>query len=146
METPSGPVFVLLRSADSGHDLVGAITRALTPDIAWNANGSFWEAMHRLSSAGNGAAKGELPRAEWPIMVRFRDLGDPKSVEKVDPNAIGVKRIGLETTTDPMTTGIEKRLGWLGTDQLTLGNNGQMGSPMAGSYLNNSAFWNGNTK
>ena len=47
------------------------------------------------------------------MMVRFRNINDPKSVERVKPEAIGVKRILLETTSDDVTTGIEKRLGWL---------------------------------
>lgn len=47
------------------------------------------------------------------MMVRFRDLNDPKSVERVDPDAICVRRITAETTSDDVTTGIEKRLGWL---------------------------------
>lgn len=53
-------------------------------------------------------------------MVRFGDLNDPKSVKQVDPEAVGVRRIVLETTSDPVTTGIEKRLGWLRDGGLTL--------------------------
>jgi hypothetical protein len=115
IETPSGPVFVLLKSAAGGGDLEGAVVRALAPDIPWNGQPNFWKAVNRLSGAGNGDAKGDLPRADWPMMVRFRDLNDPKSVEQVDPDTIGVKRIALETTSDPVTVGIEKRLGWLPT-------------------------------
>lgn len=47
-------------------------------------------------------------------MVRFRDINDPRTVEMVEPEAVGVKRILLEATQDPVTTGIEKRLGWMG--------------------------------
>ena len=47
------------------------------------------------------------------MMVRFKDINDPKSVEKVDPASIGVKRIVLETTSDDVTTGIQKILTWL---------------------------------
>ena len=54
------------------------------------------------------------------MMVRFADINDPKSVERVDPKAVGVKRILLETTNDDVTTGIEKRLGWLSNGGLTL--------------------------
>ena len=49
------------------------------------------------------------------MIVKFRDLNDPKSVEMVDPVAIGVKRIVIETTGDAVTAGIEERLGWLPT-------------------------------
>ena len=47
------------------------------------------------------------------MFVRFKDIRDPKSVEAVDPAAIGVKRIWVEVTSDPVTTGIENRLGWI---------------------------------
>lgn len=57
-----------------------------------------------------------------PLLVRFRDITDPKSVERVDPSDLaksfgaGVKlvRITLSVTDDPVTSGIERRLGWLG--------------------------------
>jgi hypothetical protein len=57
----------------------------------------------------------------YPMLVRFKDIRDPKSVEKVDPNDIAksigpgvtLRRITLQITDDPVTTGIEKRLGWL---------------------------------
>jgi hypothetical protein len=57
--------------------------------------------------------KGDLPRADWPLMVRFKDINDPNSVEQVNQVAIGVKRVWVETAGDPVSTGIEKRLGWL---------------------------------
>ena len=31
------------------------------------------------------SAKAELRPEDWPMVVRFRDLNDPKSVEEVDP-------------------------------------------------------------
>lgn len=61
------------------------------------------------------------PPSGYPILVRFRDIANPRTVEKVDPDQLnksfgpGVKlrRITVELTDDPVTTGIEKRLGWL---------------------------------
>lgn len=47
-----------------------------------------------------------------PTLVTFRDQSDPATVEAVDPHTIGVKRILIETTSEPITTGIEKRLPW----------------------------------
>lgn len=69
--------------------------------------------MRQLARASNGEVKAELPRAEWPMMVRFRDINDPMNVEQVAPKAAGVRRIVVETTRDPVTTGIMNRLGWL---------------------------------
>lgn len=113
IETPSGPVFVLLIPAQGGGDLIGAITRALTPDIPWNGQPNFWKAVKRLARAKEGEVKGELSRADWPMMVRFGDINDPKTVERVSPDAIGVTQIALETTVAPVTTGIQNRLRWL---------------------------------
>jgi hypothetical protein len=49
----------------------------------------------------------------WPMLVHFGDIDDPKTVRKVSPESIGVTRITIEVTDDPVTTGIEKRLEWL---------------------------------
>lgn len=56
---------------------------------------------------------------DMPYMVRFRDIRDPKSVEQVDANNLaasfgpGVRLISITSqyTEDPVTTGIERRLG-----------------------------------
>ncbi len=56
-----------------------------------------------------------------PMLVRFRDIADPTTVEKVDPNdlaasfGVGVKlrQITVKMTNDVVTAGIEKRLEWL---------------------------------
>jgi hypothetical protein len=60
-------------------------------------------------------------RPAYPMLVTFGDEADPTSVTLVDPDDLaatfgaGVKlrRITAELTDDPVTTGIEKRLGWL---------------------------------
>jgi hypothetical protein len=60
-------------------------------------------------------------RSAYPMMVTFGDLADPTSVAEVDPDdlaasfgeGVRLKRITVELTDDPVTTGIEERLGWL---------------------------------
>lgn len=111
IETSSGPVFALLKSGDDSVGLISSVTHALAPDIPMGGQPNFWKAVKRLGG-WFGGAKGELPREDWPLLVRFRNINDPKSVEKVSPDAIGMKRILLETTSDDVTTGIEKRLAW----------------------------------
>jgi hypothetical protein len=57
----------------------------------------------------------------YPMLVTFGDLADPTSVARVDPDdlaasfgaGVRLKRITVELTDDPVTTGIEERLGWL---------------------------------
>lgn len=63
---------------------------------------------------------GKLP-SYYPMMVRFADLADPKSVEKVDSDDLaksfgaGVKlrRITVERTDDRVTKEIKNKLQWL---------------------------------
>ena len=57
-----------------------------------------------------------------PMLVRFADIADPKTVERVDPENLAasfgagyaLQRVVVEETDDPVTSGIEKRLRWLG--------------------------------
>ena len=61
------------------------------------------------------------PVKKLPYFVRFGDLRDPKSVERVDPDHLDksfgegfrLKALTIQITDDPVTVGIEKRLGWL---------------------------------
>lgn len=60
------------------------------------------------------------PAEGWPLLVIFRDPKDPASVERVDPDnpaaqlgdGVTIKRITLQISDDPVSVGIEKRLGW----------------------------------
>lgn len=60
-------------------------------------------------------------RSAYPMLVTFNDLAKPESVTAVDPDdlaatfgdGVKLKRITVELTDDPVTTGIEERLGWL---------------------------------
>ena len=61
------------------------------------------------------------PFVNYPLLVRFRDLSRPESIEAVDPDALdkafgpGVKlrQISVQVTDEPVTDGITKRLPWL---------------------------------
>jgi hypothetical protein len=63
----------------------------------------------------------DLPLNKLPMLVRFTNLADPRSVERVDPNNLpasfgpGVRIVSatLAVTDDPVTAGIEKKLVWL---------------------------------
>jgi len=60
-------------------------------------------------------------RSAYPMLVTLGDLADPTSVAEVDPDdlaasfgeGVKLKRITVELTDDPVTTGIEERLAWL---------------------------------
>ena len=110
VDLPNGPLFMLLQLPDASGNIGGSATYALR---GLKKSDSV-EYIDEVRTLGGWRAdyKAELPRAAWPMMVRFRDINDPKSVERVDPVQLGVTRIMLETTGDAVTTGIQKRLGW----------------------------------
>jgi hypothetical protein len=55
------------------------------------------------------------------MLVRFRDPGDPATLEAVEPDALDrafgpgvtLKAIKIQITDEPVTTGIKSRLNWL---------------------------------
>ena len=106
-----GPIFVLLTMPNSSNNFSEVIFDVLNGTKRLS-NDDMMIFVRKMGAPGANY-RGDLPRDQWPQMVRFRDINDPKSVEAVDPDAIGVKRIWVETTSDPVTTGIEKRLGWI---------------------------------
>jgi hypothetical protein len=63
----------------------------------------------------------QITAADLPDLVTFADIDDPKSVIEVDPNDlratlgpnIAWHEITLESTDEPVTTGIEMKLPWL---------------------------------
>ncbi|KEO89086.1 hypothetical protein EH31_13690 [Erythrobacter longus] len=68
-------------------------------------------------------------RPAYPMLVTFGDEADPTSVARVDPDdlaasfgeGVELKRITAELTDDPVTTGIEERLGWLAETEGAIG-------------------------
>lgn len=74
-----------------------------------------------LRSLNTVSARADIPPNRLPMLVRFRDLGDPTSVMLVEPRELekafgpGVRfaRATIETTRDAVTTGVEKKLPWL---------------------------------
>jgi hypothetical protein len=119
VDLPNGPLFVLLKIPDARGRLASEATQALSGGKQLADIDEYVAAVRSLGS-WFGGAEAELPRKYWPLMVRFRVIGDPKSVERVDPEAIGVRRIRLETTSDKVTDGIVERLGWLRHEGRTL--------------------------
>jgi len=75
----------------------------------------------RSDDAAPSPGEVEVPVSRLPMLVRFRDINNPLSVEKVDPNDLtpafgpGVRfaRATISITDQPITTGIIKTLPWL---------------------------------
>jgi hypothetical protein len=114
LDLPDGPVFAILEIRNGGPFLFSAVTDALSPiegrvprpsDLIAQIDslGSFW----------SGRREADLKRENWPMIVRFGDLRDPKTAEVVAPESVGITRVRVETTSDPITVGLAKRLPWL---------------------------------
>ncbi|MCA9499915.1 MAG: hypothetical protein KC588_12035, partial [Nitrospira sp.] len=83
------------------------------------------EAVHAPGERWAGALSGlretrVIDPKQYPLLVTFTDLTDPKTVEKVDPEnlaatfgpGVSLKRITLEITDEPVTEGkVESLLG-----------------------------------
>lgn len=125
VDLPGGrTLFALLRS-DNDIEWSARVVQMLAPKI----KGEPWEQSFDNVLLVKGSvevprkwpANVTLPeRSAYPLMVTFGDLADPTSVTEVDPDDLAVsfgdgvrlKRITVELTDDPVTGGIEGRLGW----------------------------------
>jgi hypothetical protein len=88
-------------------------------DVTGLPNGPESKAVIDAFAASN--ARVDIKPYTLPLLLRFRDLNDPSSIEVVDPNDLeaafgrGVRIIGarVEITNEPLTSGIKERLPWL---------------------------------
>jgi hypothetical protein len=119
VDLPDGQVlFALLRSERTVDGAKWYAHEAITtPDL----EGHMW-GVERARWMEENEASGELERGNYfPMLVTFGDETDPTSVMLVDPDDLAatfgegtsLKRITVKLTDDPVTTGIDERLGWL---------------------------------
>ena len=109
-------------------------TVQMWPEKVFEDLGSGTERIRNIRRiASNEGMTRELPRflpaisdsrepfVNYPLLVQFRDLNQPESIEAVEPDALdkafgaGVKlnRISVQITDEPVTEGIRTRLPWL---------------------------------
>ena len=138
VDLPGGrTVFVLLRSAEEVDWAAWVIKRIPTAGMIEQAKPATSDRAEQIASEKRyldlvRADRGvhavwrpepphNLPGLSVPYFVRFRNIADPKSVEQVDPNnlaksfgpGVKLKSLTVQVTSDPVSTGIEKKLGWL---------------------------------
>jgi hypothetical protein len=117
---PGRALFALLTGASGESDYASRIAdRALVDP----KTGTGWDRTPRIVELWPTAPKTKhlVNTDPRPQLVHFRDVRDPKSVAAVDPAhldaafgpGVTLKRITVQVTDEPVTTGIEKRLGWL---------------------------------
>lgn len=121
--------------APFGYSMIGAVT---------------WDLLYRIQDTRGPI---DVPLERLPLLVRFRNLNDPATAERVDPFNLaasfgsGVKllRATIEMTNDPVTTGIEQKLPWLALpqaaqDELIRVRRVQWGGPGAANNHDRSLF------
>jgi hypothetical protein len=115
VDLPDGQILFALRRSETDPDwLASAAARAVGDQIPPQSRGKggYFE-DHHLS--------GNFEPEHYPMLVRFRDIHNPTTMEIVDPdhlegvfgNGVRIRRITLQITDDSVTSGIEKRLTWL---------------------------------
>jgi hypothetical protein len=132
LNLPGGPLFVTLKMPVAGESLGTRATIAFLPEAKSGGIDSYVASVGKL---GGWFAdyKAELPREDWPLMVQFRNINDPSTVEGVEPGRRGIRRILLETTGDDVTMGIEKKLLWLREAWRPLDRGGEVGVNFSGN-------------
>lgn len=117
---PHGTLFALLRGPSLGFDSVRGPASLLLHAFA-DVHKRETDPLPKVQLLKEQRPRRVLHVNEIPMLVYFRDLNDPKSVEQVEPiNLAAVFGPGvvlrdavIEVTDDPVTVGIEKKLSWL---------------------------------
>ena len=122
VDLPGGTLFALLRGADMDVDYVSGVVPShfrRHPEPGLQMGGDWAENRRSIAKAEPSF---DLYPDEYPLLVRFRDIADPTSVERADPGSLSnlgtgfrVKRIRVDVTTDSAKPAIDDRLPWLKT-------------------------------
>lgn len=142
VDLPGGrTLFALLRGGgDTQGDAAAYQTRLLYEALNAGAAASVpvevegMNVMQARAAAKSAEVSLILPEKLYPMLVTFADNSDPKSVERVAPALLAatfgpgvrLRRITVEVTDDDVTTGIEKRMGWLQSHQGSLDYTGRL--------------------
>ena len=124
IDLPGGQtLFMLGRYNLGGDNIFGQVLRGFDP--VFRQSEALVALLAELAQPSSIGRVGVMTPGEYnpyPMLVRFRDANDPKTVELVDPKDLaksfgkGVKlrRIYMTITDEPVTRTINKRLTWLG--------------------------------
>lgn len=117
VDLPNGQtLFALLKTNAKHGDLAGLSMTALDPAF----RNDIVESAARIASGKGVKRQAEVAAGDYPMLVTFRDLTDPASVQAVTPTGFAsvfgpgyaLRRITVQITDQPVTTGGERRLPW----------------------------------
>jgi hypothetical protein len=122
------------------------VMTVLAKDIRPNEEWATADVVRRLRHV---SGKAQIPPELMLYLVRFHDVNDPKTVERIDPEnlaekfGLGVKLVKatIEITSDPVTTGIEKKLTWLPSQRGSLVYTGRFDHEHPERNLTQLNFW-----
>jgi hypothetical protein len=113
-----GFLFALLRSANRGSGGEKYAWSLLpNPPTSGSDSNRLRQNFEALKSVKGSVS---LPQTDYPLLVRFRDIRRPQTVEKVDPESLDgafgagvrLKSIQVQMTDEPVTTGTSKLFPW----------------------------------
>lgn len=116
-----GVLFALLKGKDACSDAGQIVYCNLPPPNVPKGSTAGAALPANIERYQKQILKAELVAEQLPMLVRFRDLSDPTSIEQVDPTNLA-KSFGpgvkfsistLQTTTEPPTKKIKEYLPWL---------------------------------
>jgi hypothetical protein len=123
IDLPNGTLFALVGDVSPGFPLELAATLALEPGPGkgYFEPNSFFAAVGKLGRNDQIGRTVELSPGRYPKLVHFRDIRDSKSVEVDDPldlsktlgTGIRLRKISIQVTDSPPTSGIERKIQWL---------------------------------
>lgn len=133
VDLPGGrTLFALLKTVNAkGHNDLGYTSMvALDPLFRWD----YVESAERIASGVGLTSPAEVLPENHPMLVTFKDMKDPASVERVDPDDLAasfgagyrLKAITVQVTDEPVMVGIQKRLGWLKSHSGSLDYSGRL--------------------
>jgi hypothetical protein len=87
-------------------------------DFGFNGLPGDRSALATIDAFKKSAQSVDINPFDLPLLVRFRDINDPSSIERVDPDhldqsfgsGVSIARASAAITEEPVTTGIENRL------------------------------------
>ena len=143
-----GTLFALLKTVNPmREDLARMSMAALDPAF----NNDIVESAGRIADGNHIRSPAEVAPSDYPMLVKFDDIADPKSVKRVEPTnlaaafgpGVRLKRITVEVTDDNVTTGIAKTLKWLPMHKGSLDYTGRLHPDNSEKDLTPSAFIKG---
>lgn len=119
VELPNGQtLFALLKTYAHHGDMASLSMETLDPAF----NDDVVASVERLSLPQRQGEAITVDASNYPLLIRFGDINDPTSVERVDPTNLSasfgqdysIRSVTAELTQEPVTTRVEERLKWLG--------------------------------